>query len=93
MENLIKLVAAKFIQKNLDWYLLNGFVNIETANLFNYQIDELIKSVGKYALNICEGFGIPPHVIHAPIYTGYQEYYKEDISNGEHYRVIMRPKF
>lgn len=44
-------------------------------------------------MEICRGFGIPDHVVFAPIYTGYENYYKVDQTGGEHYDVIMRPKF
>ncbi len=55
-----------------------------------YQIDDLIRSLGIYSLKICEGFGIPEHVVHAPIYTGYQKYYSVDKTDGEHTDVNMK---
>jgi hypothetical protein len=92
LENCILLVAARFVNTHMDWYLLNNLILSETASHFQHQIDSLIKSIGKYSLNICEAFGIPQHVIYAPIYTGYQEYYKEDKTGGEH-KINLRPKF
>jgi hypothetical protein len=86
------LVAAKFVKNNLDWYLLNNIVSKEAALLLHGQVNELIKAVGLYSLDICEGFGLPKNAIYAPIYTGIEEYYKSDITNGEHY-LTMRPKF
>jgi hypothetical protein len=44
-------------------------------------------------MEICEGFGIPKHTVHAPMYTGYEKYYKSDVTGGEHYDVPLRPKF
>jgi hypothetical protein len=71
---------------------LNEVTNKEAANHLQYQIRDLIKSIGKYSLKICEGFGVPSHLIYAPIYTGYQEYYKVDKTDGEHYS-LMNAKF
>lgn len=87
------MVAAKFVKTNLDWYLLNKIISVEAALILNDQINDQIKSIGNHSLDICEGFGVPKNVVFAPIYTGYQEYYKSDITNGEHYDQHGRPKF
>jgi hypothetical protein len=87
------LFAAQVVKKHLAWYLINDHVGRDAALKFDSQTSELIKNLGNNSLEICEGFGIPNHVVHAPIYTGYQEYYKVDQTGGEHYNVKMRPKF
>jgi hypothetical protein len=92
LEQCILLVAAKFVKNNLDWFLLNNIISREAALLVHGQINELIKKIGVHSMDICEGFGVPKNVIFAPIYHGYQEYYKSDITNGEHYQ-FGRPKF
>lgn len=76
----------------MDWYLINEYVKKEAALHLQHQIKELVKNIGKHSLKICEGFGIPEHIVYAPIYTGYQEYYKVDKTGGEHYQ-FMKPKF
>ena len=81
------------VRKNLAWYLINHHISHEAANKLDNQINDVIKDIGKNSLEICESFGIPSHVVFAPIYSGYQEYYKSDITNGEHYDVKMKPKF
>lgn len=73
--------------------MIHKLISNEAAAKFAEQYNNLIKKVGKLALKICEGFGIPDHLVKAPIYTGYQEYYTVDATNGEHYDVKMRPKF
>jgi hypothetical protein len=98
LENCVLLTAAQYVQSHLDWYLLHNLINKPAAQHLQFQIKELIKNLGKHSLKICEGFGIPEHVIHAPIYTGYQKYYSVDITNGEHYEnkehnELMRVKF
>lgn len=72
---------------------MNGLITKEAALKIDAQINGLIKSVGKYSMELCEGFGIPKHLVHAPIYTGYEEYYKVDHTQGEHHNIAMRPKF
>jgi hypothetical protein len=88
---MIKLVAGLFVKKNIDWFILNNLVNPSGAGMLNEQLNNLISELGKHSLEVCEGFGIPKHVIYAPIYTGYKEYYKIDKTQGEHYNY--RPKF
>lgn len=75
----------------MDWYLLKGYVAHEVAKHFDTQINDLIKSIGTHSLEICESFGIPKHVVYAPIYTGYKEYYSGEKTGGEHYNY--KPKF
>lgn len=70
---------------------MNNYVNVDAAKLLVHQIDDIIKTLGNQSLNICEAFGVPKSSIYAPIYTGYQEYYKSDVTQGEHYN--LKPKF
>jgi hypothetical protein len=89
----ILLYSALIVKKNLSWYLMNNFISREAGSKLEGQINELIKAVANHASDLCEGFGIPKHSIYAPIYTGYEDYYKVDITNGEHHNIPNRPKF
>lgn len=93
LEKILLLTAATIVKKNLSWYLMNKLISMEAGSKLPAQINNLIKEIGSSSLELCESFGIPGHVILAPIYNGYKEYYKADITNGEHYDVTMRPKF
>jgi hypothetical protein len=81
------------VKKNLSWFLLNDAISHKAAQKLPEQINTVIKAVATHSMEICEGFGIPKHIVHAPIYTGYEKYYKSDVTNGEHYDVVLRPKF
>ena len=87
------LFAAIYVRKNLSWFLLHDAISTSAANKLSSQINSTIKEISKHSMEICEGFGIPKHIVHAPIYTGYQKYYNVDITNGEHYDIPLRPKF
>jgi hypothetical protein len=91
LEKLLLIEAASFIKNNLDWYLMNDFISNEAAQNLPNSLNEVIAEVGKYALQICEAFNIPKHMIYAPIYTGYREYYLVDKTDGEHWN--LKPKF
>jgi hypothetical protein len=95
IDNVLLLYAAEYVNSHIDWYIIHNMVKKTSAQQLTYQLKELIRNLGRHSLNICEGFGIPEHVIHAPIYTGYQKYYSVDQTNGEHYSVWgnMKPKF
>jgi len=86
------LEAALFVKKKMDWFLVNEYVTKEAANDLNVQINALIKVIGKHSFEICQGFNIPEHVVYAPIYTGYQQYYKVPRTGGEHHD-LPKPKF
>ena len=72
---------------------MHKLISPEAALLISPKVDEVIRQVGKYSLEICEGFGLPKANVYAPIATGYEKYYKVDSTGGEHYDVILRPKF
>jgi acyl-CoA oxidase len=91
--DMVFLYAATIVRKNLSWYLINDYISKEAANKLLTDINKLIANLGKISLDICEGFGLPKDLVSAPMYTGYQEYYKSDITGGEHYDVALRPKF
>jgi hypothetical protein len=88
---LLLIEAASFIKKHLDWYLMNNFISPEAANNLSSSLNDEIKEVGAHSLEICEAFNIPKHIIYAPIYTGYRQYYIVDKTNGEHWD--LKPKF
>ncbi len=90
---MILLFAAQVVRKHLAWYLINNHISKDAAVKLDSQINEIIRSLGNHSLEICQGFGIPEYMVHAPIYTGYQDYYTVDKTGGEHYDVKMRPKF
>lgn len=85
--------AALVVNRNLAWFLMNNLISSDASLKLETQINHLIKIISTYSLDLCEGFGIPKHSVHAPIYTGYEEYYKVDYTNGEHYNISLRPKF
>jgi hypothetical protein len=68
-------------------------ISVKAAEKIPSEINNLIRELGPHSLELCKGFGIPEHMVKAPIYTGYQEYYKTDKTNGEHYANQKRPKF
>ena len=79
--------AASYVKKNLDWFILNNSISNEAALNLAEQINVKIKDIAINSLKICEAFNIPKHIIYAPIYTGYKEYYDIDTTNGEHYNL------
>ncbi len=88
---MILIEAALFVKKNLDWYILNRTISIEAALCLADQINQKIKNIAEHSLDICEAFNIPKHVIYAPIYTGYKDYYNVNKTDGEHY--YLKAKF
>lgn len=92
MEKCYLLEAAIYARKKIDWFLINGYVSNEAAVDLNENINKLIKEISVHSFELCQGYGIPEHCNWAPIYTGYQEYYKVDQTGGEHHN-LPRAKF
>jgi len=92
LEKCSLLTASLFVKKKIDWFLVNEYVSKEAAKDLYVQVNNLIKEISKFSFEICQGFNIPEHTVFAPIYTGYQEYYKVPQTGGEHHD-LARPKF
>lgn len=94
MRDCVLLTASKFVNKHLSWFLTNGAISTEAASALPKQLNGLIRVLGNQSLELCENLGVPRSLIFAPIYTGYQNYYKSDFTQGEHYDLLnLKPKF
>ena len=65
-------------------------LSLSAGGKLHRQITDIIKKLSPHSLAICKAFGVPEQQISAPMYTGYQEYYKRDYTQGEH---NFKPKF
>ncbi len=90
IDNINLLFALKSVMRHLGWYLLNGVMSKSAGSKISVQINDTIKKLSPHSLTICHAFGVPKQQLIAPMYTGYQEYYKSDKTQGEHY---YKPKF
>ena len=79
--------------KHLGWYLHNKIINLSAGRILAFQVNDVIKKLSPQAILICNAFGIPEHQLLEPIYTGYQDYYRNDFTNGEHHEKHFKPKF
>lgn len=91
-KEMLLLEASAYIKLHLDWFLINGYISHIIGSSLEKYFNDKIKLLSYYAEDICFGFNIPKDSLIAPIYTGYQEYYSVDKTNGEHYSR-QRPKF
>jgi acyl-CoA oxidase len=76
--------SGKSVVKHLGWYLYSGALSVAAGSKLSRQINEIITKLSPHSLEIVNAFGVPEEQIKAPMYTGYQEYYKDDVKNGEH---------
>ncbi len=85
------LFALKSVMRHMSWYLMDGVLSKSAGSKLSEQINDTIKKLAPHSLTICHAFGVPKQLLKAPMYTGYQEYYKSDYTNGEHNN--FKPKF
>jgi hypothetical protein len=67
IELCFKLHLLGVILSNLGWYLINGIISIEGAKSLEENRKNTINSLHKMALFIVNSFGIPEHLLTAPI--------------------------
>lgn len=80
------------VEKQLSFFLINKLISIEAAKSLKGEINQKIRELGANLMDLVKGFGVPEHMVHAPIFTGYQKYYQSEISDGEHF-TRLRAKF
>ena len=82
--------AGKSVLRHLGWYMFNNIINPTAAGRLSREVNDVIKKLSPHSMTICNAFGLPEQQISAPMYTGYQTYYKRDYTQGEH---NYKPKF
>lgn len=74
LKELFSLYALDRIVNDGVFFLANGLVNAEQMAQVQTEIQRLCKDLGKDALELTGGFGIPAHMHHAPIANDWVEY-------------------
>ena len=76
----------------MSWFLINDYISKEAKLDLDANINILIKEISKHSFELCQGYGVPEHVMWAPIYTGLESYYNVDKTDGEHHN-LAKAKF
>lgn len=74
LKDLFSLYALDRIVNDGVFYLQHGFVNAQQIADAQAEIQRLCTELGKHALDLTGGFGIPAHMHHAPIANDWIEY-------------------
>jgi acyl-CoA oxidase len=64
------------------FYLTNGLISAKQSQAITVEVQKLCHELGKDALELTKGFGIPNHIHHAPIANNWVKY-NEVENNGE----------
>jgi acyl-CoA oxidase len=89
LTQLFQLYALDRIVVDGVFFLEKGFLNGEQSQQCSVAIKNLCTELGKDALEITKGFGIPDHMHHAPIANDWIEYNSYE-NNGELERQTYR---
>lgn len=88
LTQLFQLYALDRIMVDGVFFMTNGFMNAEQSEAVTTQIQILCSELGKDALELTKGFGIPDHMHHAPIANNWIKY--NEIENGGELNVAYR---
>ena len=81
--NLIaRLFMISCIEKDLSWYLINDLITTEQAAELLNESKRLCRELGPESMDLVSGFGIPAHVLSAPIAQDWIEFNQHD-NQGE----------
>jgi len=79
---LLRLYAFTKIEEDLAFFVTRRFICKDQVHLVAAQIREMSALLARASLSLCEGFGIPDHLLPAPIAFDWVEYNKGD-NRGE----------
>ena len=74
LTELFTLYALDRLMVDGVFFLTNGIINAEQSEAINSEIQRLCMELGKDALELTKGFGIPDHMHHAPIANDWIKY-------------------
>ncbi|DBA83512.1 hypothetical protein WJX79_008785 [Trebouxia sp. C0005] len=89
LKPVVALYAMKVIETNLGWYMSEGLLSTQVGTAVPQHIRDICKELAPSAQRLCESFGIPDHLIAAPIATNWVDYNKVD-NQGEMYGSMFR---
>jgi len=82
LTQLYTLYALSAIENDLSWFLLDGVLTHKQAKLVSQHARDLCKEVSHQSLHLTDAFGIPDHIVQAPIALDWEVYNRVD-NQGE----------
>eukprot|EP00128_Syssomonas_multiformis_P011956 Colp12_sorted_trinity150504_noHs@36258 len=83
------LFATHTVEQDLAWFLQEGLISTNQAGKVTELARDLCAELGPHAQGLVDGFGIPKHMIHAPIANDWIQYNTFD-NQGEHIPEMRR---
>lgn len=83
LNSIRSLYVLSRIEADMSWFLTEGLLSPSDGRKVSEAARKLCEQLGPDAVELCEGFGIPEHMHHAPIATDWIKY-NEYQNNGEH---------
>lgn len=82
LSKIITLYGLEKIKRNLSWFMIHKILNEENSKLILNEIKKLCKEIAIVWKDIIDAFGIPEHMLTAPITHNWIDYNKVD-NKGE----------
>lgn len=88
LDLMVRTYLTHVVLENLSWYLIHNTINNKAAADLKNTYRGLIAEIHPNALNVVNSFGIPEHLLTAPIAQNYEDFNSRP-NGGE----VYRPKF
>ncbi len=82
MKSVVELFAVKAIEEDLGWYLSEEICSPFVGKMIREAVRKLCQSMTPHVHTLVDGFGIPDHLIAAPIHKDWQRFNEID-NRGE----------
>ena len=76
------LFGLHSLETSIGWYVGNGVVSASTAGRVSALVRQAVSELAPQAINLVDSFGIPEHLLRAPIAHDWRKYNEGD-NQGE----------
>lgn len=88
MMQVVQLYALRSVESDLSWFMTEEVLNARSAQLVPEAVRGLVAGLGPYGQALVDAFGIPDHLVAAPIAGDWERYNRVD-NKGELLGVVF----
>lgn len=85
---LVRTYLSQVVQDNLAWYLIHSTISLKAGEELKKSFGESVREMHGVGLSLVNSFGIPEHLLTAPIAQDYEDYNSRP-NGGEVYRAKL----
>ena len=88
LDLMVRTYLSQVVLDNLSWFLIHNTVNLKAGEDLRKSFGDCVREIHGVGLGLVNSFGIPEHLLTAPIAQDYEDYNSRP-NGGEVYRARL----